>query len=344
MTYLRYCHGRVLSEGVGRALSQDVKSRTRGRPGFALACAFLTNGCISMTPQEIKGAPYPNPSEQARHERKEAKTPTVDVAATRDAIDVTLVTPVECRDQTPMVQDVEVKRSTSTLAQSMNAVGALGLGALGAGFIAADCSVTPDPTNTNPNPSSRPCTSKEQGQTYAVGGVSIAGAAVFGAVFVYNIIKAKDSKHTERLETLPSEWKSCDSVPLANTPVRLAFAGTQRVDGTTDSSGKVRFDTSRIEWSDEVYHPGYALLFVVNRAASEVRVPFDGLPQYLAWKQRALQEAQRCARKCEDAVVDCMVVQARLTGCVPGQMACPHIVQTCHGAVASCEQECIGGR
>lgn len=83
-------------------------------------CSVLANGCIfgALPPQEIKGAPIRNPSERHRHERKEAETSSVDVAATRDAIDATLVTPVECRDQTPMVQDVEVKRSTSTLVQS----------------------------------------------------------------------------------------------------------------------------------------------------------------------------------------------------------------------------------
>jgi len=298
----------------------------------ALAIAVATNGCILQPDAvEVRSAPRPAPSATVNHERRDSVSLMVENASSSGSSDVVVSQPFECRDQAPAwVQDVEKRRSASKYEQLINGSAFLAFGGIGAAALAADCTTTPDASKANPNPVSSPCTAKDKGTQYALGGSLLGLGALFGAAFVYNVIKARDITDTQPVAAPPAEWKKCGTKPIASTSVRLVFADQQAVDGKMDSEGRAHFDVSTVRWSDATCMSNTAR-FTESDGATYRSVGIDSLPRCaeLARLERAKSEMADQRRSAESwreqhpgraCMNDCVgvgqqCVRARLPGC-----------------------------
>lgn len=280
------------------------------RGGGAAGMAMLLAGCIFQPePRLVQGEPYPAPEAKTHVEQRFIGAPKVETAPSANAVDVTITQSAECRDRTPMVRDVTTERKANTAEQWVNGGGAvLGLG-LGALLLANDCSIKPDATPSDPNPASRPCTGDEARTQNIAGGVLLGSGALFAAAFVYNIIKARDSKETVPVR-VDRDWGTCGMRPMASSPVRLVFGDGQHVEQITDAAGRARFDLSTIRWTDAALSSGKAN---VTNASGQELASFDlaALPQYISWsrdrgQRQAVAEGQANAQVERFQIDDCI--------------------------------------
>ncbi len=290
---------RSRGEGVGK----------RG-PISAIFLAMLTalNGCIfQQEPKVVQGEPYPDPGGKTHVDRRDVGGAKTETALSANALDVTMTQPSECRDETPMVRDVTTERQANTMWQVVNGGGAILFGGLGAYALAGDCTVTPDPTASNQNPASRPCTGKEEGQATALGVGLVATGALFGAAFIYNVIKARDSKETAPIR-VARDWKTCGTRPVAGEPLHLDLADGQQVVQTTNAQGQAHFDLAAVRWTDEALKSPQAR--VGSGSQQLASVDLTALPQYVQWKS-ANDKAETQRRLAEEKTQHIQAEQAR---------------------------------
>lgn len=277
-------------------MSKAVQAKRSGGKGLVkggrisatlLAMLATVNGCIfQQEPKVVQGEPYPDPGAKTRVERRDVGVPKAETALSANALDVTMTQPSECRDETPMVRDVTTERQANTMWQVVNGGGAILFGGLGAYALAGDCTVTPEPTASNQNPASRACTGKEEGQATALGVGLVATGALFGAAFIYNVIKARDSKETAPVR-VARDWKSCGTRPVAGVPLHLDLADGQQVVQTTSAQGQAHFDLTGVRWTDGAFKSPQARL--ASGGQELTSVDLTKLPQYAEW-QRGQQE------------------------------------------------------
>lgn len=255
--------------------------------GFVLA--GLLSGCIfQQAPNITQGTPYPDPSSKTQQEHRDVGKPKAETAISANALDVTLTQSAECRDETPMVRDVTTERHANTMWQVVNGGGAILFGGLGAYALAGDCTVTPEPTASNQNPASRPCTGKEEGQATALGVGLAATGALFGAAFIYNIIKARDSKETVPVH-VARDWGSCGTKPVAGASLHLDLADGQQIVATTDAQGQAHFDLTGVRGTDGAFKSPQAHL--ASGGQQLASVDLTKLPQYAEWQRRQQEQA-----------------------------------------------------
>jgi hypothetical protein len=89
--------------------------------------------------------------------------------------------------------------------------------------------------------------------------------------------------------------------------VRLVFADSQKLDGTTDASGHVVFDISAIRATDEAFKSGSALLVVANNEPG-LETDVTNFPQYGRWMERA-----RVSKAASDAAAHAAELDAGFT-------------------------------
>lgn len=256
----------------------------------SVVISALLTGCIfQQEPKIVQGDPYPTPGAKNQEDHRDVGSPKVETAQSPGALDVTVTQAAECRDQTPMVRDVTTERQANTMWQIVNGSGAILFGGLGAYALAADCTVTPDPTASNQNPASRPCTSKEQGQTTGLGVGFVATGALFTAAFIYNVIKARDSRETVPV-SVERDWKKCGARPLASAPLHLDLADGQQIEQTTNAQGQAHFDLTKVRWTDEALKGHQAHLRSGGQQLASVDL--TKLPQYAEWQRRQQEHAK----------------------------------------------------
>lgn len=267
----------------------------------SIVALSLLSGCIFQPePRIVQGEPYPAPGAKPQEERRDSGSPKVETTPSATTLDVTLSQSTECRDQTPMVRDVLVERKANVMEQYINSGSALGLAGIGTYVMLAPCTTTPSGTSSNPNPPSQPCTADEKDGRTITGGVLIGVGALFGAAFVYNIIRARDSKETVPVRE-ERKWKSCGTRPMANTPVQLELADGQQVPQTTDAQGHARFDLTAVRWTDAALKTGQARITGPDRI-TPTTVSLSALPQYGEWQRRdnAEREHDRLAHTLQE--------------------------------------------
>jgi hypothetical protein len=272
---------RSRGEGVGK----------RGRiSATLLAMLAALSGCIfQQEPKVVQGEPYPDPGGKTHVDRRDVGGAKTETALSANALDVTMTQPSECRDETPMVRDVTTERQANTMWQVVNGGGAILFGGLGAYALAGDCTVTPDPTASNQNPASRPCTGKEEGQATALGVGLVATGALFGAAFIYNVIKARDSKETAPVR-VARDWKTCGTRPVAGTSLRLDLADGQQIVQSTNAQGQAHFDLTGVRWTDGAFKSPQARL--ASSGQQLASVDLSKLPQYAEWQRKQQEQAK----------------------------------------------------
>ena len=260
-----------------------------------LTALAFTSGCIMQPePQVARTPPQRAPGadlDQERHESGELKAQLTQVT---DGVDVNVAEPAECRDRKPMEAEIQTKRTANFYEQAANASGFLLFGGIGAYYLGAPCNTTPSATAADPNPSSQPCTSDQKTQTAAIAGGLIGLGALFGAAFIYNVIRARDT--TDVVE-IPPEWRACDPRPLANASVRLVL-GDQQLDASTDASGHAHF--APIYWLPDNLGSGSADL-VIRDTNQHIPVSLTSLPAYVNWRRREDAAAASAARQAAQA-------------------------------------------
>ena len=268
-------------EGIGR----------RGRISATLLAMLATlNGCIfQQEPKVVQGEPYPDPGGKTHVERRDVGAAKAETSLSANSLDVTMTQPSECRDETPMVRDVTTERQANTMWQVVNGGGAILFGGLGAYALAGDCSVTPEPTASNQNPASRACTGKEEGQATALGVGLVATGALFGAAFIYNVIKARDSKETAPVR-VARDWRTCGMRPVAGVPLHLDLADGQQVVQTTNAQGQAHFDLTAVRWTDEALKGHQA--HIASGGQELASVDLTKLPQYAEWQKKQQEQAK----------------------------------------------------
>ena len=216
--------------------------RGSARISTGIVISAILTGCIFQPePKIVQGEPYAAPGAKTQEEHRDVGSPKVETALSANALDVTVSQPIECRDQTPLVRDVETQRTANVTEQWMNGGGAALFGGLGAYALAAPCTSTPDATQSNPDPTPRPCTSKEENEQQIAGGVLLGVGALFGAAFVYNVIKARDSKETVPVH-VERPWTTCGVRPVSGSALHLDLADGQQLVQTTNAQGQAHFD------------------------------------------------------------------------------------------------------
>lgn len=253
----------------------------------ATAFALLTGCIFQPEPRVVQGEPYPAPGAKPQQEHRDSGSVKAEASPSATALDVTLSQPTECRDQTPMVRDVTTERKANVMEQYINGGSAVGLGALGLGVMLAPCTTTPSGTSSNPNPPSQPCTSDEQNSRKVTGGVIIGVGALFGVAFLYNVIRAHDSKETVPVHVEP-QWKSCETHPVTSTPLHLDLADGQQLVQTTNGQGQAHFDLTAVRWTDDALKAGQARVATGGQQLASVNL--TSLPQYADWKRRQQQQ------------------------------------------------------
>lgn len=275
----------VIAEETGRIVKRGIARTSIS----SIAFAALLSGCIFQPePRIVQGEPYPDPNAKTQVERRGMGTPKAETVVSTSALDVTLSQATECRDQTPKVRDVTTERHANSMWQIINGSGAIIFGGLGAYALAGDCTVTPEPTASNQTPASRPCTGKEEGQATGLGVGLIATGALFGAAFIYNVIKARDSKETVPVQ-VARDWGTCGTRPVADTSLHLDFADGQQIVQTTNAQGQAHFDLTGVRWTDRALKDHEARL--ASGGQQLASVDLSGLPQYSEW-QRGQQQQQ----------------------------------------------------
>lgn len=255
----------------------------------SIAFAALLTGCIFQPePRIVQGEPYPDPNAKTQVERRSMGTPKAETVISANTLDVTLSEATECRDQTPKVRDVTTERHANSMWQIINGSGAILFGGLGAYALAGDCTVTPEPTASNQNPVSRPCTGKEEGQATGLGVGLVATGALFGGAFIYNVIKARDSKETVPVQ-VARDWGTCGTRPVAGTSLHLDIADGQQIVQTTDAHGQVHFDLTGVRWTDGAFKSPQARL--ASGGQELASVDLSKLPQYAEWQRRQQEHA-----------------------------------------------------
>jgi hypothetical protein len=281
--------------------------RSIAQVSTSIATTALLTGCIFQPePKIVQGEPYPASGTKTQQERRDVGSLKVETSPSASALDVTITQPVECRDGTPMVRDVTTVRETNGMEQLINGGSAVLLGGIGAAVMLSPCTTTPSGTSSNPNPPSQPCTSDEKDTRTVTGGVLIGTGALFGAAFLYNIIRARDSRETVPAQ-MEASWKACATKPLANVAATLKFADGKTCSGTTDNAGRVSFQVASVRWTDDALRPGSAEINVGDKTTS---VSLASLPAYVAWKEKeqavAQQVEQQCTAHCEQEALACM--------------------------------------
>lgn len=278
-------------------------SWSTGRVLAALLCGAMfplgVTGCILQPePKVVQGDPYPAPNAKTQEEHRDVGTPKGETAVSANALDVTLTQPTECRDQTPMVRDVTTERQANIWEQVGNATGAGLFGLIGGIALAAPCTNTPAATPSNPNPPSTPCTSDETQKQHTLGYVSLGIAGLSTAAFIYNVIKARDSKETVPVR-VDHEWKACGMRPVSGAPLHLDLADGQKIAQATDARGNAHFDLATIPWNAAALEPGRANVVAENGQVLGT-ADLSRLPQYVAWQQerdRRQEEARNGQRR-----------------------------------------------
>lgn len=262
-----------------------------GRVATALVTTVVLSGCIfQQDPKVVEGAPYAAPSAKSEDEHRDVGSPKMEAAPSANAVDVTLTQANECRDRTPMVRDVETHRTANVTEQWINGGSAGLLGGIGIYALVAPCTTTPDATKDNPSPASRDCTAKEENGQKIAGGVLLGVGALFGAAFVYNVIKARDTKETVPVQTT-AQWKACGTRPVADSSLHLDFGDGQQVVATTNAQGQAHFDLSSVRWSDEVLKARHAK--VASGGQQLGNVDLTHMPQYTEWQRRQQQDNEQ---------------------------------------------------
>lgn len=268
------------------------------RISICIATTSLLTGCIFQPePRIVQGEPYPDPNAKTQVERRGVGTPKAETVVSATTVDVTLSQATECRDQTPKVRDVTTERHANSMWQIINGSGAILFGGLGAYALAGDCTVTPEPTASNQNPASRPCTGKEEGQATGLGVGLVATGALFGAAFLYNVIRARDSKETVPVQ-VAKDWGTCGTRPVAGTALHLDLADGQQIVQTTNDQGQAHFDLGSINWTEQALQAGKANLIAKDGQLSAA-IDITSLPRYVQWKA-ANDKAQAERQLAED--------------------------------------------
>lgn len=285
------------------------------RQGTSVVCmiamAVTTNGCLPHVDEQVTHTPHAA-GEPIKSVETRAADPAITAKASGNLVAVTVVDRKECRDilRTPMERVDETKRvlSNETIAQAVNLVGALGLTAGGVALMASPVSsCTKDGSSQSASASSsRPCTTSEVddlNQNRSIGGgVLVAAGVVAGGLFVWNILRAKDTRTTAPLEAKQEEsgWQTCSTQPLANASVVL-LAGGVKISGTTNDRGEVALDVSTIASAPLDRNPEMSELTVWDstgkRHSSSVGLA-DSVA-YGTWKKAALEAVN--SKKEEDA-------------------------------------------
>jgi len=295
---------------------------------WVIAIGALTGCILQPEPVIARGPPHGAPDVTEEHrESSELQALPEQVG---NGLDITLAHPNECRDRKPMQQEIETHRHAYFYEQALNALGFAALGGYGVYALTASCTTTPAASAANPSPTAQPCTTDQKSQTQLVGGSLIGIGALFGAAFVYNVLRARDT--TETIE-IPSEWHACPA-PVGNTAVRLVLGG-QQLDGTTDASGHVHFGP--IYWLPENLESGKGEL-VLRDTNAHVALSLTSLPAYTRWKQRE-DTARAYARAAE--------AQRRSTGIAGnGVQLCTSLgiaPEQCTPCVGRCFEKFRGG-
>jgi hypothetical protein len=267
---------------------------TRGTSALPILAVLgaVSSGCIFQEePRVVRSEPYRDPRVETHEECRATSGTVANETISENRVDVSLSQATECRDTAPRVQEVKTERHANVLWQVTNGSMFALLGGLGAYALASPCTTRPDPTSSNPNPASVPCTDKEQGQTTALG-VGLMGAGVlFGAAFIYNVIRAHDT--TEIVPAPRSEaWVSKGLRPVPNSPVNLVFIDGQRVPQQTDATGHTVFDFSSTSWSLPILGAGSAKLEGANGREMGT-LNLSSLPSFVAARKDTEERGRR---------------------------------------------------
>ena len=258
----------------------------RWRVLAAVTVLHTTSGCILQPQPEVaKSPPRPSDAAHVMTERRLDQRPTIESIVSGESIDVTLSQQVMCNQTTPMVQDVVYKRHANQTEQLLNLAFGGTLIGLGGYLIAGPCTTTPDATMANPNPQSQACTSSQKSGAVAGGAASIGVGALFGAAFIYNVLKARDYTETIPAETSVSGWRACGARPMANTTISLAFADGQQMSQATNAQGHAHFDLASVHWTDEAMKSARAQIALAEGNQTE-SIDLKALPQYAEWQRR----------------------------------------------------------
>jgi hypothetical protein len=218
------------------------------------------------------------------HERRDLQASATVLLSDNTAV-VSVTQGMECRDQTPMVQDVTTERSTNFWVQAGNLTGFLALGGAGVAVLATPCTTQADATAANPNPPSQPCSTSDQGTTHTAVGAVLTGLGVLaGAAFVYNIVRARDTTETTPATTTSTDWVACGTKPVANAPVTLT-AGGVTITGTTNDRGKATLDVGAIASASSDPQSASVTVEAPSGKHASSSISLATAPAYIAWKQ-----------------------------------------------------------
>lgn len=272
---------------------------SKGRRFCMLAIAtLLATACVPHVNEERVQVPSGSgtrvPERRAatltRGDVQSGVEPTISASLDGNVVRVKVEQPMECREvvRTPMAERTKRTLSNGPLAQTVNVVAGAGLLALGvAGFasIGSSCSKTPDPTEQNPTPASRPCTADEQKKqdtsNAAIGGVSTGLALVPIGLFIWNIVRAKDGEITPVApKEEGSEWTQCGTSPASGIPIELQ-TGRSSLTQTTDAQGSATFDLAAVQNGDDVADDGQVIVRVGEKSSQSVDV--RSTPIFSTW-------------------------------------------------------------
>jgi hypothetical protein len=167
----------------------------------------------------------------------------------------------------------------------------------GAAFVGLGAYTLVDASKTYPNdPSSRTYNSSGPGADTGLAITSFVVGGALLAVAVVDVIRAQHHQQKSSVEERKgSVAGSCGTKPVANTPVRLVFADQQQVDATTDSTGRVSFDASRLRAV-----PSSTATMLVSGKVSGVPI---NLPQFAAWQRQKASDAATASSAASDAAM-----------------------------------------
>jgi len=285
--------------------------RTRSGATTVLLLTLMT-GCIPGVNEQTSHAQHPSTSEKPRtvEERGEPQA-TVIAAIEGDVVTLRAEETTECQTKmvTPLEDEVTTERSLSsgTLAQTIN-VGTAAL--LIAGGIAVyssaggTCKKTPEPTEQNQNPASRPCTpdeaneNKKVGQGLGIGMVSLSVLPI--GAFVWNLFRAKNDKETVQVKPKEesSGWKACAHKPLANVNLVMSFAGGVQKSFTTDASGTANVSLASLDLPAKAFESPDASVVIQGSSSKPTKVSIATTPTYSKRTEWESKDEKSVAHSC----------------------------------------------
>lgn len=302
-------------------MGRSTRRGTRLTSGI-LASAVAFNACVPHVTEQVTHAPEPTGSPVTSHEVRPA-TPRINASVSGNVVAVKVQERKECREttRTPIERVDETKRTLDhgTLAQGVNLGSAAILLASGIAVVAAagsgSCTTTPASTASDPNPSAAPCTAAEQQkqtqQNQGIGIVIAASSVIPLGIFVWNVFRAKDERHTEALppKEETSEWEvACETNPATNVTVTLT-AGGATISAQTDERGEARLDLSPLSSSPNDPQNGMLDVDVGGNHAS-ASVSLASAPAYSAWMEATIARNQQAdaQQQQRDAQLDRAVI------------------------------------